>query len=839
MSSKIDHGRWYSGEHLARIAFPLGGIGTGTISLGGRGELRDWEIGHRPAKGTSPDCTFVALRVDDGSGNPLCRVVEREFLPPFDHALGFEHNRLGGLPRFREAHFRGQYPFADIRFEDETFPVEVSLEAYSPFVPMDVEASSIPGFMLSYRVHNPLSRPIELALLVTMQNPIGLTERAGPTLDELAAMCNCYREEEGLKGIFYLAPMANWDSLHHGSAALSTPWPDSEVQTHVYRGHGPWLDGVQQLWDRFSAAGDIEPLRSPAYGDPFIPAEHRSWEVGVLCLKASLAPGETVEFPIYTHWLMTNTKLWFDNSPSLRNHVAIRFADAWDAALFMHRELDRLGGGSRAWRDALHGATLPEEVVNALSSQLSILRSQTVQRLSDGHLYAWEGCDDAKGSCAGNCTHVWNYEQSLAFLFPELERGMRRIDLGPNLRADGGMTYRCEVPAGSHSHPFLFYHACVDGQMGNIMQAYRDWRMSGDDQFLTDLWPNIRRALEFAWKAREPWDPNRDGIIEGRQHNTYDIEFYGPNPMLSGIYLGALEAAARMADHLGEGALAADYRNIAQKGRQRFEADLWNGDYFFQHIDVADYLTVPEYLVTPNTGDEIIPKYQFGKGCLSDQLVGQWEALVCGLGAILDPEKCRKALRAIFVHNFQPELRAVASVQRSFALQDEAGLILCSWPNGERPALPFTYSEEVWTGVEYQVAAHMIYMGLIDEALTIVRAARARYDGKRRNPWSDIECGHHYARALSSWSLLLAFTGARYDAVDQSLSFAPALEGSIRCPFTAGTAWGIFERDRKHASISVLHGQMTLRRFAVGKNELQFSEPRRLQAGDRLEIALA
>ncbi len=373
--------------------------------------------------------------------------------------------------------------------------------------------------------------------------------------------------------------------------------------------------------------------------------------------------------------------------------------------------------------------------------------------------------------------------------------------------------------------------------MGNVMQAYRDWRFSGDDQFLRDLWPNIKRAIEYAWSSPTSWDPNKDGVMEGRQHNTYDIDFYGPNPMLSGLYLGALKAGQAMAHYLGDEEKAEEYGAIYQSGRRRIESELWNGAHFFQKVEVIEGIEVPANLRAPDS-ETPMPRHQFGAGCLADQVIGQWEAHVCGLGRILDEKKTKSALAEIYKHNFRRNMREIASVARVYALQDEAGLVLCTWPEGGRPALPFVYSDEVWTGIEYQVAAHMIYEGLVDEGLELVRAARARYDGARRNPWDEIECGHHYARALSSWSLILALSGAQFDGVEKSLTFTPRLAPPLRCFFSTGAAFGVFSRTKDSAEIEILGGQVDLLSFGVDATRETLAEPRRLKPGARWAIAL-
>ena len=204
-------------------------------------------------------------------------------------------------------------------------------------------------------------------------------------------------------------------------------------------------------------------------------------------------------------------------------------------------------------------------------------------------------------------------------------------------------------------------------------------------------------------------------------------------------------------------------------------------------------------------------KYQVGAGCLSDQLLGQWMAHVTGLGHVLPEEHVKSAIHAVYRHNFKENLEDHANPQRIYALGDEGGLLLCSWPRGSRPLLPFVYSDEVWTGIEYQVAAHLIYEGYVDEGVRIVRAVRNRYDGQRRNPWDEVECGNHYARALASWSLLLALSGFHYSAPEKRMGFAPkSEEGRFVSFWSAEPGFGLYEQERTattcDATLKLLHG---------------------------------
>jgi non-lysosomal glucosylceramidase len=413
-----------------------------------------------------------------------------------------------------------------------------------------------------------------------------------------------------------------------------------------------------------------------------------------------------------------------------------------------------------------------------------------------------------------NCTHVWNYEQSLAHLFPELERTMRETDFGHNTLEDGRMPFRTLLPLqeGVFWGGWGTARVAADGQMGCVLKLYREWQYSGDTGFLRRLWPAAKRAIAFAWEKHPPsddpadrgWDEDMDGVMEGKQHNTYDIEFYGPNTMMGTLYLGALRAGEAMASALGDTEAAAKYHVLYEKGRRRLDAELWSGEYYIQKLEDVNF-----------------KRYQYGAGCLSDQMLGQWFAAVAGLGYLLPAERVRQTLRSIFHYNWKSDLGDHHNCQRTYALNDEAGLLTCTWPSGGRPIYPFPYADEVWTGIEYQVAGHLLFEGLLEEGLAIVKGVRDRYDGERRNPWDEFECGHHYARAMASWSVLTALSGYQYSAPAQILELRPKLSAeNFQCLFTAGDAWGEFsqrtEGGRRRLGLEVRHGTLTLARLALG-----------------------
>ncbi len=377
---------------------------------------------------------------------------------------------------------------------------------------------------------------------------------------------------------------------------------------------------------------------------------------------------------------------------------------------------------------------------------------------------------------------------------------------------DGRMTFRLQIPLGV---PPKEFHPAADGQMGNVMQVYRDWKLSGDTEWLRGVWQKVKKSLDYAFNY---WDYNRDGVMEGLQHNTYDIEFYGPNTMMESWYIGALRCGAAMADALGDGEACRQYTELADQGQQWTEANLFNGEYYEQHVD-PEASKYSAYSVEKSMGGqrEGNPKYQYGAGCLSDQVIGAWMARVNGQGHILDAAQTKATLESIFKYNFRTSLRNHNNAQRIYAYGDEAALLLCTWPRGGRPDLPFVYSDEVWTGIEYQVASHMIYEGLVDEGLAVVKAVRDRYDGRVRNPWNEIECGSHYSRAMASWSVLLALSGFEADLTRDYIGFQP-VQADFRSFWSTGTGWGSYAQADQGVELRVEYGEQRVKTWKVGRN---------------------
>lgn len=758
----------FRGEHLREIAFPLGGIGTGCVSLDGRGNFRDWEIFGRPNKGSYLPYTFPMLYVKPEGQEARVLAVQGprlqhwygELAGPWTYGHGNMFEQMDGLPRFDDVEFRGTFPMARVAFKKANFPIQVELAAFNPFIPLDVDASSYPAACLTYRLKNTSDVRVDATLAWSMMNPIGWKARAGDP-DQARGE---FFETETCRGIRFSNDRFPMDHPSHGTVALSTNWPDVTGLPQWERRE--WWDSLQAVWTAIKSTGRLE-------SGPAGTGHERA--AGTLGAIASLAPGEEVEITFLITWVFpTSIKYW--DGGEYRDHTwipyyATHWPNATEAATDFFSNFSSLAARTLAYEEAHFTSTLPTDVLQSVSATASILHTPTVLRLEDGTFWAWEGCGPDQGCCAGTCSHVWNYALAHAYLFPEMQASMRRAEYkhsfncGP-VGKEGALNFRVMIPLGVESN---LWHAASDGQLGGVVQLYRDWRLLGEEAYLRELWPSAKRALEYAWVQ---WDKDRDGMVDGDiQHNTYDINFDGPNPLTQFFYLAALRAAEEICRALAETTSADSYRKLYDNGRKLTEERLFNGEFFVQS----------------NAFDgESAPKYQHGKGCLSDQLFGQLAASVAGLGDLVEPALVRKGLEAIYRHNFKNPLGDHENLQRVYAVADEPGLILCSWPQGGRPFFPFPYSDEVWTGIEYQVATHFAFAGMEKEAMDIVAGIRKRYDGIRRNPWNEFECGSHYARAMASYGLMLALPGVRYDAIAGKAT----VEKEGRYFFSTPHGWG-------------------------------------------------
>jgi len=910
----------YRGEELTCIGMPVGGICAGQLYLLGDGRLGYWQIFNLP------DFTGYGDNCYRTYGPPLPGL--QRFTLKVKPEKGEQQERNLNIGGFTDLEFFGEYPIGRVHYalpKDDPFSLNVSLEAFSPFIPLNAKESGIPGTIFRIKLRNRLDELVEVQLEGYLYNVIcsshigkirgtsrirevrspGMTslvysaeEIPTPKPDKVAKPEVFADFESGTYGDWKKSGTAFGDKPAQGTlpnqqkvtgfggkylvnsfvggdasvGTLRSPeftikrpyinfkigggnhpgftcinllvgetvmrsatgknteklesdwWEVSELQGSTARieivdkESGAWghinIDDIE-FADAPPKEASIKPLnQQPDFGTMVFSVldekasalayyskfkelgekGHRIVESplsrdtqGDLSSSLKLSAGETKEVIFLITWHFAKN----EHGQAYGQHSK----DALDVAKYLKDNLDRLTKLTRLFHDTYYDSTLPHWLLDRLMMPNSTLATGTCQWWANGRFWAWEGV----GCCNGTCTHVWNYAHGMARLFPELERSARtKQDLGPAFDLKTGRVgFRGEDPQSPYA---------ADGQCGTVLKCYREHLMSKDDSFLKENWPRIKKVMEYEIGR----DGNADGIIEDKQWNTYDLDFVGPNTFVGSLYLAALLAAARMADLQGDPDFATKCRAIAANGSQWTVANLWNGEYFIQKIPPG----------TPT-------KFQYGDGCLADQLFGQNWANQLGLGDIYPRDKVRTALQSIYKYNWAPDVAAQNKAyppQRWFARPGEAGLFVCTWPKGGRMQEPVLYRDEVWTGGEYQLASHLLHEGMIREGLSIIRGIHDRYDGKRHNPWNEVECGDHYARALASWGCLIALCGFTYDGPAGRLGFAPRWqEDNFKAFFTAAEGWGNVRQRRFENSqenhIDVKYGQVVLK-------ELTFETPK-------------
>ncbi|WP_223549042.1 GH116 family glycosyl hydrolase [Aestuariivivens sp. NBU2969] len=509
----------------------------------------------------------------------------------------------------------------------------------------------------------------------------------------------------------------------------------------------------------------------------------------------SLKPHESRTISFVISWYFPNYK---NDSPGCPGNVGRMYSNWYNNSLdvvnYIADHYEMLYQSTHKYRDAMYlESTLPYWFVQRTAASSANLASASVEWWKNGRFYSFEGV----GFCHGTCGHVWNYVQTVSRLFPELERSVRRMqDFNMDLaqKQSGRINFRGFY---DNSESFMNWGYIPDAQAGYVLKAYREHLVSPDYSFLTELWPNIKLAMQYLIK-RDGRYGETDGVLEGLQHLTDNLA-WGPNTFTGSLYLASLRASETMALQMGDTTFADVCNKLYQNGSDWTLKNLWNGEYFIHKYSPAPAGVLPSELLT--NSDSINYGNSYGNGCLSDQLFGQNWAHQLGLGYVYPEPKVKAALRSVYKYNWTPDVGTIYKVRnkRFIHLADvgEPGMVGLTYPYGEIPVNALHQNDDPWVGYEYQVASHMLREGLLTEGMSIAYGAHLRYDGKTNNPWNEIEGGDHYTRAMAAWGMLLGISGFEYDGPAGKIGFAPRLTPeNFKCFYSAAEGWGSYSQKR-------------------------------------------
>jgi non-lysosomal glucosylceramidase len=929
---------------LQHIGMPIGGLFTGTLYLGGDGKLWLWDIFNRVVEGILPRSVQYrgqSLNMRDGanyvSPAPPKSPLEQGFAIRIDDKVRPLALAQVDSTGFANISFEGRYPIGRVTYRDKGCPVSVKLEAYSPFIPLNADDSSLPATIMSYTISNESGKTVKAEISGWLENAVCLYHRERVSgvrrnrvlrrqeMTFLSCSAETVKEEEtDIRSdiLFEDFEKSNYEGWAVAGTALGdspikmADMPDYQgdvggkgervVNTHNVRqgedvrggdqhvgtltskpfiiqrkyinffiGGGAHegktclnllIDGevvksatgrnnnrmnpgsfTVEQWEGKNAQlqivdnetggwgnigvdriifsdkptktldlnelhdfgtmglallnGSSEDLASASISRPGRAEKHLDEAskplndklIGSVGRKISLGPGQKQTVTFVISWNFPNLSVAGMNN--VGRHYAGRFSNAYEVTKYIAHDYKRFSTSTRLWCDTWYDSSLPYWFLDRTMANTSTLATSTCYRFKDGRFWAWEGI----GCCHGTCTHVWHYAQAVGRLFPEIERNHReQVDFGMAFHADGGIGHRANLQQSSHP--------AHDGQCGRILGAYREHQMTTDSAFLKRMWPKVKKAIVYMIER----DGNSDGIVEGSQSNTLDAAWFGKISFLASLYLAALRAVEAMAVEMKDNDFAQRCRDIAEHGRQNI-LRLYNGEYFYQ-IEDAEHL------------DAI----GIGKGCYIDQVFGQSWAFQVGLGRLFDEQKIKSALRALWKYNFVPDVgpfREKFKRGRWYAMAGDAGLLMCTWPGGGlredfKKHWQYMYFNECMTGFEWQVASHMIWEGMITEGLAVARAIHDRYNAALRNPYNEIECSDHYARAMASYGAFIAACGYEYHGPKGYLAFAPRISPEdFKAAFITAKGWGSFSqkisRQNHMHKIELKYGDLKL-------NEMQF-----------------
>ncbi|MEJ1237240.1 GH116 family glycosyl-hydrolase [Chryseolinea sp. T2] len=784
-----------SKNELDFIGMPVGGIGCGCVYLGGDGRLWLWDVFNKNQTGVvyknvkwheKIQFNFDFLRPFDGANyvEPVkdVRPLEQGF------AIRIESEGKTIIKRLQaedweEVSFEATYPMATVRYVDKNVPFSITLRAYSPFIPLNAEDSGLPVSILSFTIENKTPSQANVTLTGWLENKSSIYS---------ADSQEYFRVNEGVKGEGFIGVMGtsnsyNWVDETFSSAGDYGNFCIASFNDGAKVNADASMDINSSLFDRENAAKTkIEQRKA----------------IATVGNSVTVLPGKSLSLDFGIAWYFPNLSFELIKKEGGR-YYANQFKSSYEVIKYVRSNFERLSGETKTWCDTWYDqSTLPYWFLERTFLNISTLSTTTVHRFQSGRFYAWEGV----GSCPGTCNHVWQYAQAVGRIFPSLERDTReRVDLGLAFHDDGHIGFRGEYDT----------QPAIDGQAGRILGIFREHQMSADNNFLKRSWPKIRHALEFLLAQ----DTNGDGMTDTQLENTLDAKWPGEIAWIVGLTITAVKAGQRMAEEMDDEAFATKCKVYVSNGMANMEKHLYNGEYFIHRPDAQK-------------GRTVIGSYNT---CHIDQVYGQSWAHQVGLGRVLDKTKTLSALKALWKYNFTTDVGPYLKDHhggRPYALAGEGGMIMNTNPKNEevpygvKDAWQVTYFHECMSGFEHQVAAHMMAEGMAEESLILTRAIHDRYHAAKRNPFNEVECSDHYARAMASYGTYITACGFTYHGPSGSIGFDPKLnKDNFKAAFTSAEGWGTYSHTKEgkqhNHHLDLKYGKLVLNNLLLKSDRLK------------------
>jgi uncharacterized protein (DUF608 family) len=780
-------------NELQYIGMPVGGIGCGCVYVGGDGRLWLWDIFNQNQTG-------VIYKEIPWNDSPVDRAAK--ILTPFDganyvtpvkdvrpldqgFAFKFEFDGKTIIKRLQsedwdEIGFEATYPMATVHYADSQLPVTLSAKIYSPFIPLDEDNSGLPATIYSFRLTNNSDKEIKVSVTGWLENKCSLYYEKTDQFNRINTAVKV-GEHWMVKGVSH---DKNWGDYNMPLA------PDFGELGIISLSPGAIINTDADLADNTLFSVDNKEKATQKYDKKL---------VGSVGNTITLPAGASKQLNYAFCWYFPNisfAQIKTDN----KRYYTNKFKGVADVAGYISENFEKLSSQTQLWCDTWYGqSTLPHWLLERAIANVSTLATTTSHRFASGRFYGWEGV----GSCPGNCTHVYQYAQAMGRLFPALERDQReRVDLGLAYYDDGHIGFRAEAD----------HHPAIDGQSGRVLGIYREHQMSADKAFLTHNWDKTKMAVQFIINQ----DKDGDGMLDTPIENTLDAKWPGEIAWLVGLCLAAVKAGQLMAEEMNDTQFAATCKEFVAKGKANMESQLFNGEYFIHKPDAK-------------LGKTVLGSYNT---CHIDQVYGQSWAFQVGIKErIIDKDKTMSALRALWKYNFTTDVGPYIRTHkggRGYALPGEGGIIMNTNPSndplpyGVKDAWQLGYFNECMSGFEHQLASHYMAEGMTDEALIATRTIHDRYHAYKRNPFNEVECSDHYARAMASYNTFITTCGFEYHGPKGYLRFSPKIsKDNFKAAFTSAKGWGTYsqvvEKGVQTHQIELKYGSLELQKLSFDK----------------------
>ncbi|MDQ2864131.1 MAG: GH116 family glycosyl-hydrolase [Bacteroidota bacterium] len=753
-------------NELRYIGMPVGGICCGTVYVGGDGRLWVWDIFNQNQLGVITKTLPVKLEgfnkqeITNADGTLYLKALTETSPMQQGFALSIKRNGTTITKRLHEddwdeVSFEATYPVATIKYIATDLPLEISVKAFSPFIPGNAKDSGMPATIQSISLKNLSNEPMDVEVIGWLENKLlYYTEEKNPGCTRI----NTIEKNTYYKGIALQCDTANKElekAPDYGNMFFATLSKNAICISDVNANKGEpalKIKGLVRRSDNSPIAGIIQDNK--------------------------LKPGQETTIDFIISWYTPNVDFYYDGAHkdmtvtgAELHYYTTHFASAKSVGEYIAQNYKRLKDQTLLWKETWYDSTLPWWFLERTFLNISAIATSSTHRFQSGRYYAWEGV----GCCHGNCTHVYQYAHAVSRIFPELERDTReRVDLGIGYDdATGMIRIRGEKTGPS-----------IDGQAGTVLRIYREHQMNNDYSFLQRNWPKIKKAVIFVIEQ----DKNKDGMEDTPMENTLDALWHGEISWIVGLCIAAVRAGQAMAEEMNDTDFAEQCKQYAEKGTRNMETYLFNGEYFIHRPD-------------PAVGKKEIGSFNT---CHIDQVYGKSWAWQVNLGRILSKEKTMSALHALWKYNYMPDVGPYIKKHpggRFYAVAGEGGMIMNTNPKnednpyGNAKAWQVGYFSECMSGFEHQVAAHMMAEGMHEESLVLTRSIHDRYNAFKRNPFNEIECSDHYGRAMASHGTFISACGFTYHGPKGHIGFSPKLTPeNFKAPFTVAEGWGTYSQ---------------------------------------------